>query len=165
MERAPPLAFSSLPWPFHYPVLMNQICQPVSTAVTQHVTVQEHQLTLWPIKPVVVGICNGYGPLKSWWDSENTKKTTTTSYFIYKRKIWQIEWCFTVNLEGCEAKNVHFKHCEFFVNYTAISRRAHYKGFGLWSQICNKSTSPKLKLCGPAQSHTKCKLFTLFCCL
>lgn len=77
VESTPSLAFSSLPWPFHHPVLMNQLCQPVSTAITQHITVQEDQLALRPVEPVVVGICNGYGPLKSWWDSETTERTTS----------------------------------------------------------------------------------------
>lgn len=72
VESTPPLSFSSLPWPFNHPVLMNQVCQPVSTAITQHIAVQEDQLALWSVEPVVVGICNGYSPLKSWLDSENT---------------------------------------------------------------------------------------------
>lgn len=66
VERAPSLALSSLAWPFHHPVLMNQVCQPVSTAVTQHVAVQEDQLAFWAVEPVVVGVCDGDCPLKSW---------------------------------------------------------------------------------------------------
>ncbi len=73
VESTPALALSSLPWPFQHPVLMNQICQPISTAVTQHIAVQEDQLALWPIEPVVVGICNRYGPLKSWEDRETQR--------------------------------------------------------------------------------------------
>lgn len=65
VERAPSLALSSLPRSLHHPVLMNHVCQPVPAAVTQHVAIQEDQLALRPVEPVVVGICDGHGPLES----------------------------------------------------------------------------------------------------
>lgn len=70
VESTPALAFSSLPWTFLYSVLMNQICQPVSTAITQHITIQEDQLAFWPIEPIVIRISDGYSPLKSWLSSK-----------------------------------------------------------------------------------------------
>lgn len=169
VESTPSLAFSSLPWPFHHPILMNQVCQPVSTAITQHITVQEDQLALRPVEPVVVGICNGYSTLKSWWDSENTERITSV-VAVHSGVMHEILMSWLM------LKFIVLKmHNEIILsNMWILSKFLHTataqcKIFGLWSWMCDKSTPACMNLsplcCDPARSQTKRKLFTQFCCL
>lgn len=75
VESTPSLTFPSLPWAFRHSVLMNYFCQPVSAAILQHVAVQEDQLALRSVEPVVIRIGDGDGPLKAWCDRQNRKET------------------------------------------------------------------------------------------
>lgn len=65
MESAPSLAFPCLSWPVYHTVLLDHVGQPVPTAIPHDIAVQEHQLALWAVEPVVVGVCDGNTPLES----------------------------------------------------------------------------------------------------
>lgn len=67
VQGAPSLALASLTRSLLDSVLVNQVGQPVAAAIPQHVAVEEDQLALWPVEPVVVGVRYGHSSLEPWW--------------------------------------------------------------------------------------------------
>jgi len=70
VESAPPLPFGWCPWALHHSVPSDLLCQPVPAAVPHDKFVKKHQLALWPIEPVIVGIRDGHSSLKPLGKSE-----------------------------------------------------------------------------------------------
>lgn len=73
VKGAPPLSFGWCSWTFKHTAPPDLIRQPVSTAIAHNKFIQEHQLALWSIKPVVVGICNSNCPLETWEEQQKQK--------------------------------------------------------------------------------------------
>lgn len=65
VQRAPALAPAGLSRALQNSILSDYLSQPVPAAISHDIPIQKHQLTLWPIEPVIVGICDRNRSLKT----------------------------------------------------------------------------------------------------